>query len=295
MQNPEISGIDYQQGTLYGYEAREYLLEKWGRKCAYCGKGDVPLEIEHIVPKARGGSNRVSNLALACHACNQAKDDRPVEEFLAGKPDVLEAILRQARKSLRDVAAVNSTRKILLKELKETGLPVETGTGGQTKYNRIRFDLPKEHWIDALCVGKVDEVHGTGKRPLFIKCMGRGSHQRTRVDSSGFPRGYMPKGKQVHGFATGDMVKACVTKGKKQGCYKGRVAVRKSGSFNIQAADGVIQGISWKCCHLLARSDGYSYQYRKNIGGGASSPIFRQGSPRRKTEKSRIVHDAAFL
>jgi hypothetical protein len=28
--SPEISGVEYQQGTLYGYELREYLLEKWG-------------------------------------------------------------------------------------------------------------------------------------------------------------------------------------------------------------------------------------------------------------------------
>ena len=51
MQNPDISGVEYQQGELAGYEVREYLLEKWQRKCAYCGKTDVPLEIEHIVPR----------------------------------------------------------------------------------------------------------------------------------------------------------------------------------------------------------------------------------------------------
>ena len=62
MVNPEISGVEYQQGELFGYEVREYLLEKFGRKCAYCGAENVPLQVEHIVPKARGGSNRVSNL-----------------------------------------------------------------------------------------------------------------------------------------------------------------------------------------------------------------------------------------
>src|SRR5262245_12976477 len=51
MENPEISGVEYQQGTLLGYEVREYLLEKFGRKCVYCGKQHVPLEIEHIIPK----------------------------------------------------------------------------------------------------------------------------------------------------------------------------------------------------------------------------------------------------
>lgn len=43
MQNPEISGVEYQQGILAGYQVREYLLEKWGRECTYCGRKDVPL------------------------------------------------------------------------------------------------------------------------------------------------------------------------------------------------------------------------------------------------------------
>ncbi|NEO01370.1 MAG: HNH endonuclease, partial [Moorea sp. SIO3I7] len=78
LQNPEISGIEYQQGTLYGYELREYLLEKWSRKCVYCGATGVQLEIEHIKPKSRGGSDRVSNLAIACHPCNQAKSNQDI-------------------------------------------------------------------------------------------------------------------------------------------------------------------------------------------------------------------------
>src|ERR1700738_1231029 len=65
-----VSGLpDYQQGTCVGYETREYLLHKWGRKCTYCGKENIPLQIEHIVPRAKGGTNRVSNLCLACEKC----------------------------------------------------------------------------------------------------------------------------------------------------------------------------------------------------------------------------------
>ena len=73
MQHPEIFGIEYQQGELAGYEVREYLLEKWGRKCTYCGKENIPLQIEHIIPKSKGSSNRISNLAIACEKCNQKK------------------------------------------------------------------------------------------------------------------------------------------------------------------------------------------------------------------------------
>ncbi len=110
LQNPEISGVQYQQGELAGYEVREYLLEKWGRKCAYCEAENVPLEVEHIRPKSRGGSNRVSNLTLSCVPCNIKKGNRPVEEFLAQDPARLNKLLAQAKQPLKDAAAVNATR-----------------------------------------------------------------------------------------------------------------------------------------------------------------------------------------
>ena len=82
MQNAAISGVEYQQGELAGYELKEYLLEKFDRKCVYCGKSGAVLNVEHIIPKARGGSNRVSNLAIACVQCNQKKGAMPIEDFL---------------------------------------------------------------------------------------------------------------------------------------------------------------------------------------------------------------------
>ena len=146
MQNADISGVAYQQGTLQGYEVREYLLEKWHRTCAYCGAKDVPLEVEHIVPKARGGSDRMSNLTLACVPCNQQKDRQTAAEF--GFPQ----IQVQAKQPLKDAAAVNTTRWALYRALQTTGLPVEVGTGGRTKFNRTRLRLPKTHWLECgLC------------------------------------------------------------------------------------------------------------------------------------------------
>lgn len=132
IETPEISGIEYQQGELQGYEIREYLLNKWERKCAYCGAENVPLQIEHIQPKAKGGSHRISNLCLACEKCNQKKGTQAIEKFLAKKPDVLKRILAQAKRPLQDATAVNSTRWALFNRLKETGLPVLTGSGGLT-------------------------------------------------------------------------------------------------------------------------------------------------------------------
>jgi hypothetical protein len=45
MQDAEISGVGYQRGLLAGFEVREYVLEKFDRRCAYCGKEGIPLEL----------------------------------------------------------------------------------------------------------------------------------------------------------------------------------------------------------------------------------------------------------
>jgi len=261
MQNSEVSGVEYQQGVLAGYEVREYLLEKWGRKCAYCGAEKVPLEIEHIQPKSKGGSDRVSNLTIACVRCNQRKSNRSIEDFLKRKPTVLKRIKAQSQKSLKDTAAVNATRYAIGNALKSFGLPVTFWSGGRTKFNRTQQKYPKDHWIDAACVGETGAkvyVPNTLK-PLTITAVGHGSRQMCRVDQYGFPRTTAKKQKVVKGFQTGDIVKAVVTKGKKIGTYIGRVAVRASGSFNISTENGTTQGISWKYCQRLQAGDGYNY------------------------------------
>lgn len=258
LENPEISGVEYQQGELQGYEVREYLLNKWNRKCAYCSVENIPLQIEHIQPKAKGGSNRISNLCLACEKCNQKKGTQDIQRFLAKKPDILKHILAQAKRSLKDAAAVNSTRWALFSRLKETGLPVLTGSGGLTKFNRTRLQLPKTHWLDAACVGQLESLSVVTSKPLLIKATGHGTRQMCRTDKFGFPSRYVPRNKFVKGFQTGDIVKAVVTSGKKIGEYVGRVAVRSTGSFNISASE-LVQGISHKCCKTIHHKDGYSY------------------------------------
>ena len=254
----DISGVEYQQGSLFGYEVREYLLAKWGRECMYCDKKDLPLQIEHIVPKAKGGSNRISNLGLSCQCCNNKKGAQNVRDFVKD-PARLKRILARAKAPLKDAAAVNATRWVLFNTLKATGLPVSTGTGGQTKFNRTRLGIPKGHALDAACVGDVADVLRPAQPVLEVKCTGRGSHCRTRVDAFGFPRGYLMSEKSIHGFRTGDMVKAEVLKGKKSGTYVGRVAIRKSGNFNIQTGSGLVQGVAHRYCTVVQRGDGYGY------------------------------------
>lgn len=261
MVNPEISGIEYQQGELQGYEVREYLLEKWHRQCAYCGAKDVPLQVEHIQARARGGTDRISNLCLACEPCNIAKGTQDIKDFLSGKPDLLNRVLAQAKAPLKDATAVNATRWALFNALKATGLPVSTGSGGRTKFNRTRLGLPKAHWIDAACVGKVDTLKLLTTQPLLIAAKGLGTRQLCGTDKYGFPTRHRST-TQIHkGFQTGDIVKATVTAGKKIGCYVGRVLCRASGSFDIATKAGRVTGISHKYCQPIHKKDGFAYGF----------------------------------
>jgi 5-methylcytosine-specific restriction endonuclease McrA len=272
-----LEGVDYQRGTLAGYEVREYLLEKWGRTCAYCGAQNVPLNIDHIHPRSRGGSDRISNLALACIPCNRTKDATPVEEFLKARPALLAKILRQAKAPLRDAAAINATRWALWRALDAIGLPVAAGSGGRTKWNRSRTGAPKSHTLDALHVGDLQTVIAWPGAVLVVKATGRGTYARTRTDRYGFPRLRLPRIKQVKGFTTGDLVRATVPKGKKAGIHTGRVAVRSTGSFNITTRRGTVQGIGHNRIRLLQRADGYGYTTRSEARDRSAFPPGPEG------------------
>ncbi len=262
MRNPEIQGKEYQQGTLTGYETREYLLEKWGRQCAYCGVKDLPLQIEHIHPRAKGGSNSITNLRLSCKKCNTKKGTKDIKEFLKKDPSKLSKVLAQAKIPLADAAAVNTTRTRLLNTLKETGLPIETGSGGLTKFNRSQQNLPKTHWLDAACVGKSTPILKIkGIKSLRITANGHGTRQMAGTNKFGFPTRHRSN-KQIHyGFSTGDIIKAVVTNGKKVGEYLGRVLCRATGSFDIATKTARIAGISHKYCSAIHKKDGYSYAF----------------------------------
>jgi 5-methylcytosine-specific restriction endonuclease McrA len=250
LHHPEVAGVAYQRGELFGWEIRAYVLEKFRHRCAYCHTEKGPFELEHIRPRSRGGTDRVSNLALSCHECNTAKGNLTAAEW--GHPEV-EAL---AKAPLKDAAAMNASRYALVESLHPLGLPIGTWSGGRTRWNRERFGVEKDHCLDALCVGDLAGVACPTPHVLVIRALGRGSYQRTNVDGSGFPRGSLTRVKRILGFSTGDLVRAIVpTPLKTVGVHVGRVRVRASGSFRI----GMRDGINAKYVVLLQRKDGYAY------------------------------------
>ncbi|MCY0884561.1 MAG: RNA-guided endonuclease IscB, partial [Firmicutes bacterium] len=269
LQDPEIAGVEYQRGTLFGYELREYLLEKFGHQCAYCGgaSGDAVLNLDHVIPRSRGGSDRVSNLAMVCRTCNEAKGNRLPEawlEELRGSAKPLDRIrarrfpeaLKRLKAPLRDAAAVNTVRWVIVERLKKLGLPLELGSGGRTKRNRSVQGYPKRHWIDAACAGESGACVRLDPemRILRIEAKGHGTRRRCGTNQYGFPIRHAPAAKSYMGFRTGDVVRACIPRGKYAGTHIGRLVIRHRPSFRINGFD-----VHPKYVQRLQRDDGYAY------------------------------------
>jgi len=294
--DPGIEGKKYQQGTLAGYEIREYLLEKYQHTCQYCGgeSKDPVLEWEHKVPKSRGGSDSVRNATLACRCCNQAKGSMRPEEWLESiqKKTHLSDLDKVRIKGIGHVIAgtltggsnrycawVNAGRKELEGFLVSLfgREKCEFAGGGRTKYNRIRAGLPKDHQYDAWCVGKsfrkgMDLTHGYY---VNAKATGRGTHFRGKTNVCGIITKKLPKReKRVYGFMNGDIVRADVPHKeprpyKYEGRYTGRVMTRASGSFDIRTKEGLLVTAKHSFCSLLQKADGYQYSQKRTKEGAA--------------------------
>ena len=144
IQNPDISGVGYQQGDQLGFEnVREYVLWRDGHTCQCCkGKSkDNILEVHHIESRKTGG-NSSNNLVTLCRTCHKGHHKGTIK--LPSK------IKREM--SFKDVAFMGIMRWTFYNRLKELYHNVRMTYGYITKHNRIENHLPKEHYIDAYCI-----------------------------------------------------------------------------------------------------------------------------------------------
>ena len=258
----DLNKTDYQQGPLYNTNLKSFIFSKTNHKCSYCGA--PAQEIDHIVPRAKGGTNSTYNLTPACRSCNEKKSNLSLKEF--GKLMDKDYSHLEPKKLPKDAAIIQAARNYTITNIRKIIPDTTSHDAWLTKYNRENLNLPKEHYYDALSVGEIPtKFDFSTDKILSISAKGRGSRQMCRVDKYGFPR-TAPKGsKSVKGFQTGDIVKAVVTKGKKQGTYLGRVIIGSGGYFNIDYGKDVVDGISHKYCHLIQKGDGYTLRYNSNL------------------------------
>src|SRR5439155_5808867 len=112
------------------------------------------------------------------------KGTQDIREFLKQEPDLLARILAQVKAPLRDATAINAIRWELFRQLQVLGLPMECGSGGRTKFNRVTRGLAKAHWLDAACVGAStpEMLQIKHVSPLHIQPKGTGSRQLCRMN-----------------------------------------------------------------------------------------------------------------
>lgn len=90
--------------------ARFDIFRRDGFTCQYCGQSppDVVLELDHIHPVSRGGTNDEMNLVTSCAACNRGKSDKVLGERMP-RPDADLAWL-EAQQELAELRRYNEAR-----------------------------------------------------------------------------------------------------------------------------------------------------------------------------------------
>ena len=256
IKNPDISGVEYQQGTLQGYNIRNYLLEKHGRKCFYCGKSVSKFEVEHMLPKSRGGSNRIDNLTLSCHNCNQKKDTLTAEEFIrqtlpAKKAAAKLKQLPNENRLFKYMTQMNATRWALYNAINEKYANVKMTYGYITKYNRIKAGLLKAHHIDAKCITGFSTVPSMKQTVVKVK-MRRHNRQLHRAT---FSKGHIRKAACLPTIVFGFQLYDFVLFDNHYYYIKGR---RSSGKFALVSIEGLKDtDRNYKKLTLLAHTTAY--------------------------------------
>ena len=240
-------------------------------------------ELDHIVPRSRGGTNRVSNLVVACHECNTGKGNKQVEDFLAGKSKRLAQVKAVMRSRLADASQMNIIVPALIGRIEQMGLPVSTHDAYTTSWTRNRLGIPKTHVNDALCIGAPDALGVVPERKTLIRATGHGDRQMLRPpDRHGNPRGQgyrdyctLPRQRQGYtscpghrdrrkllgGFASGDLVRIDHPK---RGILRGYAVLDKKRGRVAITQEGKPVSVMTRDAVLLMRNHGYRVSITTN-------------------------------
>ncbi|MFW5889664.1 MAG: RNA-guided endonuclease IscB [Bacillota bacterium] len=247
--NPEISGEEYQQGNQLGFwNAREYVLWRDGHKCkGRKGCKNKILNVHHIESRKTGG-NSPNNLITLCKKCH--------DDYHAGK---LKLKLKR-KKSFRDAAFMGIMRWAFYNKLKEKYKNVQMTYGYITKNTRIKNGLEKSHRIDARCISGNPLAKPTNNWYYIKKVRNQNRRLHKNKILKGGYRKTNKAQRYVFGFQLFDKVKY-----QEQECFVfGR---RSSGSFDIRKLDGtkISAGISYKKLKLISRAKSLLWKRRRPL------------------------------
>lgn len=186
----------YQKGELYQQgNFKQAAKARDDYKCQCCGKKNCRLEVHHLLPRSRGGSDKLANLITLCSDCHHLAHSSE-EQLLAFQ----KKFGKKASSTLRYATQMNVLRHMLQREYPDAELTY----GFITKEVRRVFGLEKSHMVDACCIAsRGSEFHTENSNRYKKKCVATGDYARTGVFGGKFI--VLPKGK-IAGFKRYDKV-----------------------------------------------------------------------------------------
>ena len=257
LKNPEIKGVEYQQGEQLGFwNVREYVLYRDNHECQHChGKSKCEvLEVHHIESRQTGG-NAPNNLITLCKDCHQALHQDKIK------------LKAKRGQSFKDAAFMSIMGNILLERLRQAypELEISYTYGYLTKHKRISLGLPKSHCNDAYCIAGNLEA----KRCDVVFYQKQTRRHNRQIHKCTILKGGIRKRNQapyeIHGYRLFDKVLCngvvCFIFGR-----------RKTGYFDVRKLNGerVSVGISYKKLRLLEKRKTYLIEIRKKEDGNSS-------------------------
>lgn len=187
---------DYAKGELYQQENfKQAARARDGYKCQCCGKKDCRLEVHHLLPRSKGGSDKLANLITLCSDCHHLAHSSE-EQLLAFQ----KKFGKKAKGTLNYATQMNILRSMLQKEYPDAELTY----GFITKEVRRIFKLEKTHTTDACCIASRGALFRNDNSNKYKKkCVPKGDYARTDVKGGRFV--VLPKGK-IAGFKRYDKV-----------------------------------------------------------------------------------------
>lgn len=161
MINPEINGVDYQHGQMYGFfDERYFVFARDNYTCQCCGESkDKILQTHHIIYRSNGGTNRVDNLITVCTDCHTPENHK--------KGGILYEWQEQHKKvrQYKEPPFMNVLRKRIFVRYPNAIITY----GSETTPKRKEMGLDKTHYNDAIVISGVNNINENDKEWLLIK------------------------------------------------------------------------------------------------------------------------------
>lgn len=218
MKDPDIQGVGYQYGDLYGYQTvKQYVLARDEYKCQVCKKTGGKLKIHHIIYRSQGGTNVPSNLITVCADCHTYKNHQPggvLYKWYQAK--------KKVTKSLKGATFMNILRRRLWRAFPDA----EFQYGAQTTLQRADLGLDKSHFNDAVTISGIQKITEKPTSVVMFKQFRkkkRSLHEATARKGRKEPNRISKRNAKNTKFAKGFWLNdyARIKNSRKKGCISG--------------------------------------------------------------------------